>query len=67
MIIRKINKFDIKDILNIRVSTIENHFSMNDLAEVGVTPKSIAKWLDGSVNGWLCEISGKPVGFTLAD
>ena len=67
MIIRKINKSDIKDILDIRVSTKENHFSMQDLAEVGVTPESISEWLDGSVKGWICEILGKPVGFTLAD
>jgi GNAT superfamily N-acetyltransferase len=67
MFIREMGKSDIKDILDIRVSTKENHFSMSDLAEVGVTPESIAEWLDGSVKGWVCEISGKPVGFTLAD
>ena len=31
---REVKKTDIKDILNIRVSTKENHFSMDDLAEV---------------------------------
>jgi GNAT superfamily N-acetyltransferase len=67
MFFREIDKSDIKDILDIRVSTKENHFSMSDLAEVGVTPESIAEWLDGTVKGWICEISGKPVGFTLAD
>jgi GNAT superfamily N-acetyltransferase len=67
MVIREIEKSDIKDILDIRISTKENHFSMTDLAEVGVTPESIAEWLDGSVKGWICEISGKPVGFALAD
>jgi len=67
MRLREIEVTDIKDILDIRVSTKENHFSMTDLAEVGVTPESIAEWLEGSVKGWLCEISGKPVGFALAD
>jgi GNAT superfamily N-acetyltransferase len=67
MVVREIDKSDIKDILDIRVSTKENHFSMAELAEVGVTPESIAEWLDGSVNGWVCEMSGKPVGFALAD
>jgi GNAT superfamily N-acetyltransferase len=67
MVFREINKSDINDILDIRVSTKENHFSMEDLAEVGVTPESIAEWLDGSVKGWVCEVSGKPVGFALAD
>jgi GNAT superfamily N-acetyltransferase len=67
MVFREIDKSDIEDILNIRVSTKENHFSMTDLAEVGVTPEAIAEWLNGSVKGWLCEVSGKPVGFALAD
>jgi len=67
MNLREITKADIDAILDIRVSTKENHFSMADLAHVGVTPDAIAEWLDGSVRGWLCEVSGKPVGFGLAD
>ena len=67
MRLREIERTDIKDILDIRVSTKENHFSMTDLAIVGVTQESIAEWLEGSVKGWLCEISGKPAGFALAD
>ena len=46
MKLREIERADIKDILDIRVSTKENHFSMTDLAEVGVTPDSIAEWLE---------------------
>ncbi len=60
MRLREIERTDIKDILDIRVSTKENHFSMTDLAIVEVTQESIAEWLEGSVKGWLCEISGKP-------
>ncbi len=67
MKLREIKIADIKDILDIRVSTKENHFSMTDLAEVGVTSKSIAEWLDDSVKGWVCEMSGQPVGFAMAD
>ena len=64
---REISKSDIDEILRIRVSTKENHFSMGDLAEVGVTRESVAHWLDGTVNGWLCEVSDRPVGFAMAD
>ena len=67
LVIREVKKEDIPAILDIRVSTKENPFSMADLAEVGVTPDAIAEWLDGSVKGWLCEVSGQPVGFGLAD
>ena len=67
MRLREIEKSDIDDILDIRVSTRENHFSMEDLARVGVTPSSVSEWLDGSVKGWICEISGRPTGFTMGD
>ncbi len=67
MRLREIRKEDIHDILRIRVSTRENHFNMEHLAEVGVTPQSVAEWLEGPVKGWLCEVSGKPVGFAMAD
>jgi len=65
--LREIEKAVIKGILDIRVSTKENHFSMSDLAEVGVTPESIAEWLEDTVKGWVCEISGRSVGFAMAD
>jgi len=64
---REITKSDIDDILNIRVSTIENHFSLEDLTQIGITPQSVSQWLDGSIKGWLCEISNKNVAFAMGD
>ncbi len=64
---REITKSDIDDILKIRVSTKENHFNMVDLAEIGITPQSVSQWLDGSIKGWLCEISNKSVAFAMGD
>ena len=67
MRIRELEKTDIDDILDIRVSTKENHFSMEDLASVGVTPEAIAEWLDDSVKGWICVVSERPVAYAMAD
>ena len=67
MIFREIKKSDINDILNIRVSTRENHFNLEDLADVGITPQSVSNWLDSSIKGWICKISNKAVGFTMGD
>jgi ribosomal protein S18 acetylase RimI-like enzyme len=67
MNIREIEQSDIQDILDIRVATKENHFSMQDLADIGITSQSVSKWLDGSIKGWICEISNKPVGFAMGD
>ena len=67
MVIREIIKSDIDEVLAVRTSTIENSFSLNDLADIGITKQSVSDWLDGSVRGWLCEIPGKIVGFTMGD
>jgi len=67
MRIREINKSDIEEILTVRTSTIENHFSLNDLADIGITKQSVSGWLDDSIKGWVCEISGQIVGFTMGD
>jgi len=67
MKIREINKLDIEEILTVRTSTIENHFSLVDLADIGITKRSVSHWLDGSINGWVCEVSGRIVGFVMGD
>ena len=67
MIFREIEKADIDDILAIRTSTRENSFSMEDLAGIGVTPQSVAAWLEGAIRGWLCETDGIPAGFAMGD
>lgn len=67
MIIREITTSDIDEIITVRTSTIENPFSFTDLAEIGITKQSVSDWLDGSIKGWVCEISGQIVGFTMAD
>lgn len=67
MKIREIKKSDIEDILTVRTSTIENHFSLVDLADIGITKQTVSHWLDGSIRGWVCEISGRIVGFVMGD
>ncbi|THB70919.1 MAG: GNAT family N-acetyltransferase [Desulfobulbaceae bacterium] len=64
---REITKADIEPILRVRTSTIENSFSRAELAEIGITKDSLADWLDGTVRGWVCEISGRIEGFIMAD
>jgi GNAT superfamily N-acetyltransferase len=67
MIIREVKPSDIDDIFVIRTSTVENDFTMAQLAEIDITPESVSGWLKGDVKGWLCEVEGKKVGFTLGD
>ena len=67
MKIRELNKSDIVEIFIVRISTLDNSFSLNDLAAIGKAKQSVSDWLDGSIQGWVCELSGKIVGFALGD
>ena len=67
MKIRELNKSDIEEIFIVRTSILENSFNLNDLAAIGITKHSVLDWLDGSIKGWVCELSEKIVGFAMGD
>ena len=64
---REINLEDIPVIFDIRVSTDENQFTFEELAERGITYESVAEKLQTTYKGWLCEINKKTVGFVIGD
>jgi ribosomal protein S18 acetylase RimI-like enzyme len=64
---RKITGSDVAHLFAIRTSVRENLFSAAALAEQGITPRSVTKSLGKSHDGYLCETSGRPVGFAMAD
>jgi ribosomal protein S18 acetylase RimI-like enzyme len=67
MIFRQIESKDISELLKVRVSTRENTMTMEALADVGITPESTIEALSVNVAGWLCEVSGNIVGFSMGD
>jgi len=67
MIFKEIESRDAPDIFDIRLSTNENQVTLEYLAGIGITSKSIADGLSGPLKGWLCEVSGKVVGFSLGN
>lgn len=60
---------DAPALLTVRAATVENPFSIEALAAVGVTAESVARGLDtGTLAGWVAEAEpGAIVGFCLAD
>ena len=59
---------DIPAALGVRVSTIENRLSMEDLErDYGVTPESLSEAMKLDVKGWVCEDTGRVVGFAMGD
>ncbi len=66
--IRPITAADISALFHIRPRTRENALTIEELRALGITPESVATWLDDSTNGWLWETSASGVvGFCMAD
>ena len=59
---------DIPALLAVRTSVNENHLNLEQLADRGVTPESLAGMLmDDDMRTWVIEERGEVVAFTMAD
>ncbi|MEM6592291.1 MAG: GNAT family N-acetyltransferase [Cyanobacteria bacterium P01_H01_bin.119] len=67
MNIRVVQASDIETLFDIRTSVVENYQSREEIAELGITPESIAKMLEIDCCAWLAEIEERPVGFSIAN
>ncbi len=65
---RQMETSDIPATLAVRLSTVENAVTMEELEnDYGVTPQSMADGMASSAKGWLCEDGRKVVGFAMGD
>jgi len=67
MNIRVAQKEDIETLFEIRTSVIENHQSRAEIAELGITPDSVAEMLETDCCAWIAEIDAQSVGFSIAN
>jgi len=58
---------DIKDMFRVRTSVHDNHLSLEQMAEMGITHDTLPAMLVGTGRGWVVESQGKVVGFSMAD
>jgi GNAT superfamily N-acetyltransferase len=66
--IRPITAHDMAEITRLRTSVKENHLSVEQMAERGITPVGILAELDaGDLGGWLEEENGEILGFSMAN
>lgn len=66
--IRPIAAADMAEITRLRTSVKENHLSVEEMAERGITPAGILADLDsGNLGGWVDEQDGEILGFSMAD
>ncbi|NEQ26403.1 MAG: GNAT family N-acetyltransferase [Microcoleus sp. SIO2G3] len=58
---------DIETLFEIRTSVRENRQSRVELAQLGVTPRSIAHLLQTHSRAWIAETGDRAIGFALAN
>jgi GNAT superfamily N-acetyltransferase len=59
---------DLPQITIVRTSVRENHLSVEQMAEAGITPKSVAaRMTSGELKCWVAEHDGTVVGFSMAE
>jgi len=67
MVIRIAQTEDIETLFEIRTSVLENHQSREEIAELGITPESVAGMLATDCRAWIAELDHRPVGFSMAN
>jgi GNAT superfamily N-acetyltransferase len=66
-VIREARVDDVPGMFRVRTSVTENLLSVDQLAERGITPESVAASFATSARGWVAEQDGRVVGFAVAD
>lgn len=67
MNIRKVQLEDIETLFEIRTSVIENYQSCEEIAQLGITPETVAQMLQTDCCAWIAEIDAKPIAFSIAN
>ncbi len=64
---REIETGDLEEVFELRVATWHNDNGRQELLDLGIHPSSVARLLQNSHKGWLCESDAKIVGFAIGD
>ena len=67
MLIRIARQEDIETLFEIRTSVVENHQSREEIAEIGITPVSVAEMLATDCCSWIAQLDGQDIGFSIAN
>ena len=67
MLIRVAQQKDIETLFEIRTSVVENHQSREEIAELGITPDSVAEMLETDCCAWIAELDQQAIGFSIAN
>ncbi|MDB9529534.1 GNAT family N-acetyltransferase [Oscillatoria sp. CS-180] len=67
MLIRVAQSEDIETLFDIRTSVTENYQSREEIAALGITPKTVGEMLADDCCAWIAEVEKRPIGFAMAN
>lgn len=66
-LIRAATQDDVDTLFTLRTSVVQNHLSVEQMAELGITPKVLADSIREAPCVWIAEVDGRPVAFSMVD
>ncbi|CRM82619.1 MULTISPECIES: GNAT family N-acetyltransferase [Pseudomonas] len=66
-LIRAATQDDVDTLFEIRTSVVQNHLSIEQMAELGITPQLLADSMREAPCVWIAEVDGQPVAFAMVD
>ena len=66
-LIRVATQDDVETLFNIRTSVVQNHLSIEQMAELGITRQVLADSIRESPCVWIADVDGKPAAFSMVD
>ena len=65
--LRAATEADIDTLFDIRTSVIQNHLSMQQLSDLGITAATLAEAVRSGTSAWIAELGGTAAGFAMVD
>lgn len=66
-LIRAATQDDVDTLFNIRTRVVQNHLSVEQMAQLGITPQVLADSIREAPCAWVAEVDGQPVAFSMVD
>lgn len=66
-LIRLATEHDVDRLFTLRTSVVQNHLSVEQMADLGITPQVLADSIRTAPCAWIAEVDGQPAAFAMVD
>jgi len=67
VLIRAATVDDVDTLITIRTSVVQNHLSVEQMADLGITPQALTDTLRTAPCAWVAEVDGQAAAFSMVD